>query len=91
MLNGPTLEGKTREELGLKPFTCTEIRSSIMGILVSITKEVIARVCRRKAEGSYEENLDNKTSPWNKVVNMTMFNSTKKGKYCDLKMQYKLL
>jgi len=49
------------------------------------------RVCARKAEGSYEENLDNKTSPWNEVVNMTMFNSTKKAKYCDLKMQYKLL
>ena len=26
VLIDPTLEGKTREELGLKPFTCTEIR-----------------------------------------------------------------
>ena len=91
VLIDPTLEGKTREELGLKPFTCTEIRSSIMGISVFIIEKVIARVCGRKAEGSYEENLDNKTSPWNEIVNMTMFNSTKKGKYCDMKMQYKLL
>jgi len=28
----PTLTGKCREEMGLEPFTCTEIRSSIMGI-----------------------------------------------------------
>jgi len=28
----PTLEGKTRHEMGLEPFTCIEIRSSIMGI-----------------------------------------------------------
>jgi len=62
-----------------------------MGIPVSITEEVIARACRRKAEGSYEENLDNKTSPWIEVMNMTMFNNTKKGKYCDLRMQFKLL
>jgi len=63
VLIDPTLKGKTREQLCLKPLTCTEIRSSIMGIPVSITEEVIARACRRKVEGSYEENLDNKTIP----------------------------
>lgn len=41
------LEGKTRERLGLKPFTCTEILSDIMGILVTITEETIAKACRR--------------------------------------------
>jgi len=91
VLIDPTLGGKTREELGLKPFTCTEIRSSVMGIPVSITEEVIKRTIRRTTERSFEEGLDNKTSPWNDVVNLTMFNSTKKGKYYDLKMEYKLL
>ena len=92
VLIDPTLEGKTREQLGLKPFTCTEIRSSIMGIPITITEEVIARAIRRTAEGSFEEGLDdNKISPWNDVVNMIMFNSTKKGKYCDLNMDFKLL
>jgi len=76
VLIDPTLEGKTREELGLKPFTCTEIRSSVMGIPISITKEVIARTIRRTTERSFEEGLDTKTSPFNDVVNMTMFNST---------------
>ena len=80
VLIDPTLEGKTRDQLGLKPFTCTEIRSSIMGIPITITEEVIARAIRRTAEGSFEEGLNNnKTSPWNDVVNMTMFNITKKG------------
>jgi len=63
-----------------------------MGIPITITEEVIASAIRRTTEGSFEEGLDkNKTSHWNDVVNMTMFNSTKKGKYCDLKMDFKLL
>jgi len=37
----PTLEGKTKEQLGLKPFTCTEIRSSIMRIPVSVILRVL--------------------------------------------------
>jgi len=37
VLIDPTLEGKSREEMGLEPFTCTEIRSSIMGIPVFIS------------------------------------------------------
>jgi len=43
-------EGKTREQLGLKPFTCTEIFSNIMGIPVTITEEIIARAIRRAAD-----------------------------------------
>jgi len=62
-----------------------------MGIPVTISKEVIARAIRRDAEGSYEEGLEGKTNPWNEVVNMTMFNSTKRGKYCDMRMEHKLL
>ena len=33
----PSLQGKTREGMGLEPFTCTQIRSSIMGIPVFIS------------------------------------------------------
>jgi len=61
-----------------------------MGIPITIIEEIIARAIRRGTEGLYEEGLD-KTSPWNDVVNMTMFNSTKKGKYSDLRMEYKKL
>ena len=51
----PTLAGKSREEMGLEPFTCTKIRSSIMGIPVFISQEVIAYVIRRASEGSFKE------------------------------------
>jgi len=62
-----------------------------MGILVFISEDTIAKACRRVAEGSFEENLDNKTSPWIEVVNMNMFNNTKKGKYCDIQKEHKML
>jgi len=60
VLIDPSLEEKTREQLGLKPFICTKIRSSIMGIPITISEEVIARAIRREAEGSYEEGLKGK-------------------------------
>jgi len=40
----PTLEGKSREEMGLEPFVDTKIRSSIMRIPVFISQDVIAYV-----------------------------------------------
>jgi len=70
----------------------TAIRSNIMGISVFISEEVIAWVIRRESKGRFISGLDNnKTSPWNDTVNKTMFNNTKKGKYCDLSMEHKLL
>jgi len=45
-----TLDGKTCEEMGLEPFRCTEIRSSIMGIPVFISEEIISFVLRRAKE-----------------------------------------
>ena len=54
------------------PSDAQKIRSSIMGIPVFISEAVISWVI---------SGLDNiKTSPWNDVVNQTMFNSTIKGK-----------
>jgi len=78
--------------MGLEPFTVTEIRSSIMGIPVFISQEVIPYVIRRPLGGSYKDGLDNnKKSPWNEVVNRSMFNSKKKGAYSDLTKEKKLL
>jgi len=66
----PSMEGKTREEMGLEPFKCTKIRSSIMGVLVFISEEIISFVLRRASEGIYKGGIGNsKTSPWNEVVN----------------------
>jgi len=92
VLIDPTLDGKTREEMGLEPFTSTEIRSSIMGVLVFISQKVIAYVIRRAFEGSFKDGLDNnKKSRWNEIVNQTMFNNKKKGVYNDLTMEKKML
>jgi len=92
VLIDPSLAGKSREEMGLEPFTVTKIRSSIMGISIFIYEEHIAWVIRRLSKGRYVSGLDNnKSSPWNETVNKTMLNSTKKGKYYDLSMEHKLL
>jgi len=66
VLIGPSLEGKTREEMGLEPFVATEIRSSIMGVPVFINQEIIAYMIGRASEGNYKNGLDNnnKKSPW---------------------------
>jgi len=63
VLIDPSLEGKTREEMGLEPFRREEIRSSIMGILVVILVDTIAGVIRRASEGRFVYGLSNKKSP----------------------------
>jgi len=89
----PTLEGKTREEMGLEPFTYVEIRSNILGIPVAISKDMIACVLRRDASGKYagEEIPNAKTSPWKEIVNMTMFGTKQSQPYCNLSKENKLL
>ena len=62
-----------------------------MGIPISIYEETIAKACGRDAEGSFKENLNSKTSPWKAVVNRSLFNGKKKGKYCDMQKEHKLL
>ena len=92
VLIDPSLEGKTREEMGLEPFVDTEIRSSIMGVPVFINQEIISHVIGRASEGNFKHGLDNnKKSPWNDVVNETMFNSKKKDSYNNLSMEKKMM
>ena len=49
----PSLRGKTRKEMNLKPFIQTEIRSAVMGIPITITEEVIAKACRVAPTGRF--------------------------------------
>jgi len=92
VLIDPSLEGKTREEMGLELFRREEITSSIMGIPVVISVDSITGVVRRASEGRFVYGLgNNKKSPWINIVNRTMFNSTTKGKYSDLSMRTKML
>jgi len=89
----PELEGKSREEMGLEPFKGAEIRSSVMGVPVVISEEIIAYVIGVEASGQYSgiEIPNPKNSTWNDVVNETLFKSTKAGKYADLDMEKKML
>ena len=53
VIRDPSLKGKTRQEMGLESFRQTEIRSSVLGILITITEEVIAKACRVAANGRF--------------------------------------
>jgi len=91
VLIDPSLEGKTCEEMGLKPFRREEIRSSVLGIPVVISVDTVAGVIRRASEGRFVYGLKNKNSSWISIVNRTLFNSSTKGKYKDLDMRTKIL
>jgi len=59
-----------------------------MGIHVYISEASISWVIRRASEGKFVNGMDNnKSSSLNDIVNKTMFNSTKKGKYSELSMK----
>jgi len=46
--------------MGLEPFRQTEIRSAVMGIPITITKEVIAKACRVAPTGRFLWNVSRK-------------------------------
>ncbi|RHN58827.1 hypothetical protein MtrunA17_Chr4g0006621 [Medicago truncatula] len=93
ILVDPTLEGKTREEMGLLAFTGTEIRSNVMGIPVTINEQVIAQAMRRDASGTYDgEEIPNpRTSPWKEIVNNIIYGSKDAKPYSTLSMEKKML
>jgi len=60
MIRNPSLRGKTRQEMGLDSFRQTEIRSTVMGIPIIITEEVIAKACRVAPTGRFLWNITRK-------------------------------
>jgi len=66
-----------------------KFHSNIMGIPITITEEVIARACRREAEGAFQWDL-NKTSSWKPAVIKTLFKGNAKGKYSDMEKEQKV-
>jgi len=91
VLIDPSLEGKTREEIGSEPFRREEIKSSVLGIPIVISVDTIAGVIIRASEGRFVYGLKNKKSSWIPIVNRTIFNSSTKGRYKDLNMKTKML
>jgi hypothetical protein len=51
-----SLKGKSRAQLGLRPFRGTEIRSNLLGIEVVITQEHIAKLLGLDNEGEIISN-----------------------------------
>ncbi|KAK2356306.1 hypothetical protein QL285_093651 [Trifolium repens] len=56
-----SLKGKTRVQLGLRPFKGKEIRSNILGINVLITQEHVAKVLGLDNEGENVDDYDDKS------------------------------
>jgi hypothetical protein len=56
-----SLQGKTRKELGLRPYRGKEIRSNILGINVLITQEHIAKILGLDNEGEDVDVYDDKS------------------------------
>ena len=68
----PSLKGKSREEMGLEPFRGLEIRSAVMGILIAITEEVMARACRVAHEGRFLWNIGKKDALLDSYTNLIL-------------------
>jgi len=62
-----------------------------MGIPVTIIEEVIGKAWRRDVEGSFQWNLNKKTSTWKATMCETLFNNNAKGKYKDRQKEHKVL
>jgi len=78
-------------EKGLEKFKRVEILSNVMGIPITITKEVIGKACRRNVEGTFQRNLNKKTSDWIPVVKQSLFKGKKEGNYSDMEKEHKVL
>ncbi|WJX91232.1 NADH:ubiquinone reductase (H(+)-translocating) [Trifolium repens] len=62
-----SLKGKTRQELGLKPYRGREIRSNILGINVVITQAHIAKILGLDNQGEDIEVYDTKSKYLNSI------------------------
>ncbi|KEH26272.1 hypothetical protein MTR_6g049080 [Medicago truncatula] len=76
------LKGKSREEMSLRPFNGTEIRSTVTDMEITITVETIAKACRCPNEGQYQ---------WEKKITEVLFNGNPKAKSSDLSPTHRVL
>jgi len=90
VIKNPTLRGKTREEMGLKSFKQTEIRSSVMGIPITITEEVIAKACRVSANGRFIWNA-NRNHPFLESYKGVVLKGNSSTKLVDIEGQHRML
>jgi len=90
VIRNPTLRGKTRQEMGLKSFRKTKIRSTVMGIPITITEEVIAKACRVSANGRFIWNA-NITHPFLESYKGVVLKENSSTKLVDIEGQHRML
>jgi len=90
MIRNPGLRGKTRQEMGLTSFRQTEIRSTVMGILITITEEVIAKACRVAANGRFIWNA-NRNHPFLESYKGVVLKGNSSTKLVDIDGQHRML
>jgi len=90
MIRIPSLRGKTRQEMGLKSFRQTEIRSTVMGIPITITEEVIAKACRIAANGRFIWNA-NRNHPFLESYKGVVLKGNSSIKLVDIDGQHRML
>jgi len=86
----PSLRGKTRKEMGLEPFRQTEMRSAVMGIPLTITEEVIAKVCRVAPTGRFLWNVS-RNHPLLKSFKSVVLNGNLATKLVDIDGHHRML
>jgi len=76
--------------MGLEEFKRTEIRSAVMGIIVIITEDIIARAARCSNSRKFHLGVKN-DSPWVENINKTLHEGRPSDKTCHMLDDYKVL
>jgi len=76
--------------MGLKSFGQTEIRSTVMGIPITITEEVIAKACRVAANGRFIWNA-NRNHPFLESYKGVVLKGNSSTKLVDIDGQHRML
>lgn len=85
----PRLKGKSRAEMGLKPFRGIEIKSAVMGMEVTITEETIAKACRCSNSGMFQ--WDAVKGKWEDKNIGVLFNGKPKAKTTEMSSVHRIL
>ncbi|RHN43948.1 hypothetical protein MtrunA17_Chr8g0393361 [Medicago truncatula] len=85
----PRFKGKSRTEMGLKPFKGTELRSAVMGMEVTITVETIAKACRCSNSGLFQ--VDAVKSQWEDKIIGVLLNGKAKTKSSEMSSVHRML
>jgi len=90
VIKDSSLRGMKRQEMGLESFRHTEIISSVMGIPITITEEVIAKACRVAANGRFIWNA-NKNHPFLESYKGVVLKGNSSTKLVDIDGQHRML